>query len=416
MLGKINLSGGVDINGIINEYKVNAGQTIKAGDFVEFVNNLGTDTQLQNLVINELKAVALAENKVFITYTSDSDYTTYLYGVICSINNNTITYSTPTLLASNISNIKSIVLIEENKVMIIYDSYGVICTINNTNITLGTAVNISSGSLSSSVLVDDNKVLVTYTNNSKLYGVICTINETTITTGTPTELVSNNNLQTKVESIALQTNKIFISYRIYENSKNDMYGFICTINNSIITVGISIKINSVDNQGVGFSLAKITNNKIFIAHGNSSLYGIVCTINENTITKGTDTLLSYIDYSGIVISTLLITNNKVAILHSQSSDYYLYQMLCNITDTNIIIEKDEILNNAKNTGSIISTVLINTNAILIVHSSYINNYSDYYLYSVVEELYKLQKVRTGINGIAKEDGTAGDIIEIYEPN
>ena len=85
---------GITPNGIIESYYAYAGENISAGDFVQFINGAGetidygtsVDTQV-NTGKNTSKimsAAELSDNRVFITYGNDS---TYLYGVIITINN-----------------------------------------------------------------------------------------------------------------------------------------------------------------------------------------------------------------------------------------------------------------------------------------------------------------------------------------
>lgn len=84
MVGKIN-TGGLNIRGIVEEYKVAAGENVRAGDFVEFVNNYD-DTFLSNNIYHKaISAVTLNENKVFIAYLTHSD-NYEIHGIVYEIN------------------------------------------------------------------------------------------------------------------------------------------------------------------------------------------------------------------------------------------------------------------------------------------------------------------------------------------
>lgn len=82
--------GGLDINGIIEEYQVLAGENINAGDFVEFITNTYKAlNSSSNSCNNGPSCILLENNKVFIAHTYGSS--DYLYGTIFFNN----TYATP---------------------------------------------------------------------------------------------------------------------------------------------------------------------------------------------------------------------------------------------------------------------------------------------------------------------------------
>ena len=87
------ISNGIKINGIIEDYYAYAGENISAGDFVEFVNGIASktnygesaDTQLctANYTGEVISAIALDENRVFIAHSYATDR--HLYGIVCMI-------------------------------------------------------------------------------------------------------------------------------------------------------------------------------------------------------------------------------------------------------------------------------------------------------------------------------------------
>ena len=100
--------GGMSINGIIQDYYAYAGENISAGDLVEYVNGIARETNYGESVDTQLSsetktgevisAVTLDENRVFISHSYGSDY--YLYGLVVTVNGNTITCGTDTQLSS----------------------------------------------------------------------------------------------------------------------------------------------------------------------------------------------------------------------------------------------------------------------------------------------------------------------------
>lgn len=141
VLGKS--GGGLNIQGIIEEYT--ASGNISAGDFVNYIQNLGTDTSLSSTKYYgyNISAVALSQNKVFIAHGSRSSNNKYLNGIICTISNNTISYGNVTSISSaDYAGISiSAVALSEDKVFIAHSSggsgtgadtslAGIVCTIN----------------------------------------------------------------------------------------------------------------------------------------------------------------------------------------------------------------------------------------------------------------------------------------------
>ena len=105
----IGVKGGLDINGLIENYYVYAGEKVSAGDFVEFVNGVASQTTKtsEDTAINNtdsrpsevISAVELSENRVFIAHNKDtSNY--YLCGVVCTIENEKIIVGTDTQLST----------------------------------------------------------------------------------------------------------------------------------------------------------------------------------------------------------------------------------------------------------------------------------------------------------------------------
>ena len=87
----------------------------------------------------------MSTNKIFIAYREYKNSTYSLYGIVCTINNSSITKGTNTLINSSSSIDFYSLAIEtllENKVLITYkssiqqgDLCGIVCNINGTTIT-----------------------------------------------------------------------------------------------------------------------------------------------------------------------------------------------------------------------------------------------------------------------------------------
>lgn len=175
----------------------------------------------------------------------------------------------------------------------------------------------------------------------------------------------------------LKINGIIEDYYVYagENiSAGDFVEFVKGIASGTIETSVDTAIGEETYAGYNvISVCKLSENKVFIAHGNDSgnskLYGIVCVIDGATITCGTDTLLSSTSYSGYHISAVVLSDNKVFIAHSQGSDYYLYGMVCTISGTTIAAGTDTQLSSTTYTGRAISLDKITPNKVFISHEN-----------------------------------------------
>jgi len=221
--------------------------------------------------------------------------------------------------------------VANNKVLITYDAnnkaMGLVCTINETTITTGTSVLLNnedySGNYMSVVALSENKVCVVF-NYRSFSAVVCTINGTVITVNTITQLGTAGR-GSSVSAIKLAENKIFIV-----NSSNvEFYGTVCEINETAITAGTSVLLNSESFSGIPISLTALSENMVFIAYAkentNFLLYGMTCNIDGITVTKERDKQLSTQNYSGRFISAVAISENMVFIAHSiDSTNFLLY--------------------------------------------------------------------------------------------
>ena len=186
---------GFKINGIIEDYYAYAGENISAGDFVEFINGVASQTietssakeiSNQKYSAYSTSAVALDNNRVFIAHCIDSS-NYYLYGIVCTIDGATVTAGTDTQLsAESLAGYTiSTVLLKDGKVFIAHDYgegnhylYGMVCTINGTTITAGTDTSIYASSYGgyriSTELLPSGEVFIAHSGNGTNYNLYYT--------------------------------------------------------------------------------------------------------------------------------------------------------------------------------------------------------------------------------------------------
>ena len=205
--------GGMSINGIIKDYYAYAGENISAGDLVEYVTGVarrtvyGTsvDTDLsQNATYSGqyISAVTLDENRVFIAYGSGST-NTYLNAIIVTIDGATITKGESVRISSDdyAGRTISTVKMTNGNVFVAHSYnvsklYGVVCKINDTTITAGEDTLIVNDNYAysemSAEILDDNRIFIAHSRdiNYYLYGIIVTISDTTISKGSDYRIAS----------------------------------------------------------------------------------------------------------------------------------------------------------------------------------------------------------------------------------
>lgn len=432
MIGEIGLSKkGMDIDGIIEEYKVASGGNVSAGDFVSFfesfVKNASTP-MLYDTTQNDNTtrcAVALDDKRVFIAFGYNK-----LYGVICTINNGEIELGTITVLSTvNQAGRKiSAVKLSNNKIFIAH-SYvsvndywlnGMVCTINGITITVNEDKlldhDAKASSCISAVALSSSKVFIAHTNSSSknLYGTICTISENLITKETSRALGTSpvNQVSNSVCAVKLSNNKIFVAF-----DYSIVNAIVCKISGNTIEAPASAltELNS-DTTSKNISVTVLDSQKVFITYNrtkNQNLYGMICTINDITITVDEDKCISSIRSSGTYISTTLLNDTEVIIIHSYEQSYYLSAIICKIEANTSTILENVLLSESNNCAMALSAVKLDNKNTFIICGISANTIG--LIFGKVKFVNKIAN-NDKIFGIAKTSGIANEIVEVYTPN
>ena len=438
---------GIDINGIIKNYYVYAGENISAGDLVEYINGISStttetsvDTQLSSTDYagDVISAVQLDNSRIFIAHSYSADY--YLYGIVVTINGTTITAGTDTQLSTTYTARSiSTQLLSNGNIFIAHDSgysnyylYGMIVSINGNTISAGAdnklnANTSTTGATISTQLLQNGNVFIAHSFTSyRLYGMIASINGNSISPGTDTRLSGTNNSGSTISTQLLQNGNVFIAHSY--DSNYYLYGIVCFINGTTITTGNDMEIEKTTpySGSKDISTVVLPNNNIFIAHrstGQAYLYGIVCTINGSLVfVNGTDTIINDSEtYTGFKISAVALDDTRVFIIHSYSSSRYLYAVIVTINGTTVTVGTDTQLNAETYSGNKISSLLLQNGTIFTAHS-YSSNYNLYAQIfgideanniptnNVVVPTYETQVRKTTtpqFDGVAKTSGVGG---------
>lgn len=383
-------SSGLDINGLIEDYYVYAGESVNAGDFVEFINGIASQTKeisedTSILAIDYygcvLSAVKLSDNRVFIAHgkTEALSSSSHLRGIVCAINGVTITYGADTLLTSSNTwnagfTIETVVL-ENGNVFIAYDYgsdhyvYGALCSVEGTTIT-----RITQKKIGSKVNTSD-EITITYLGDNRVFllssrkGSVCTIGDSSITAGTEVNIASNLGMTYANDSVLLPDGNVFCAY---SKQGQSLYGMVVKINGTTVSEGTNTEIHSAAaNIARKMAIVLLENNRVFIAYNSTNSYSLlarVCSISGTAITPGTSVSLES-GYAGYRISAVKLDNEKVFIAHSSTNNFYLKARICTVTDLTITdggsISIDD---STKNAGLTIGSALLENGTIFVAHS------------------------------------------------
>ena len=422
--GKIPLSieipSGIEVNGLIKEYQVFAGENISAGDFVEYINNVYKE--LNSSVGSSYKTpscILLEENKVFIAHSYSSS--SYLYGTIVEINGLEMTPTTTQLnsIGNSCYRNPSCILLEANKVFIAHSYsgdmylYGTIVEIDGTTMTpTTTQLSPTTGmcyNAPSCILLEENKVFIAhaYSGTTYLYGTIVEINGTEMTATTTQLSSSGNSCYRNPSCILLEQNKVFIATAY--SSTSYLCGTIVEIDGTTMTATLKVLNKERTSEG-NWACILLKNNKVLIIYATGSYpHGTIVEIDGTTMTA-TTTKLSNV-YSTRFCGFLL-EENKVFIAHDYTNDGYLHSTIVEIDGTTMTATTNTLISVSSISYNGPSCILLEENKVFIAHSRDYNRY----LYGTIYVGDKVKPYETKIFGVAKTTGVGGDTIQVYVPN
>lgn len=230
----------------------------------------------------------------------------------------------------------------------------------------------SADKYTAATALDDSRVFIAYgadASNTYIYGAVCTINGSTITVGSAAQLSMYGDASPQYLSVAaLSDEAVFVAHRYGDH----LWGVACSINGTTITPGTDIKLST------GFeeyyyhdtSVVALDASTVFIAHRNgTALDGMVCTINGTTISPGTDTHISTVAYSFAHASAVLVGAYKVFIAHKGSSDNELNGVVCTISGTTITVGTDITIASGTYVSSHASAVRLTDDKVFVAHNN-----------------------------------------------
>lgn len=420
MNGKVNKTGGGNcaIKGIVEEAKARG--IITAGDFVELIKQktdesgtYGEDTLLYNTATKNYEAVLLSENRVAIGSIKNSG-SSALYVIVCEFDGMTINVVNSKMLCStnNSSNINfSICALNENKFCVLWQqgdgnlSY-YICEVIDNEIAdySGTAIYDATVQVSckkSFISLSENRILGICLISNFVNIVIFSINNNTVELENKYLLKDQKGLLSQLKKIS-NDRILAMIYSRDSSAKWDYY--LITVEQDAIVINDKKEFNctSIGTSEIHCTSLKLDYNKFILFYSNVyKIFATIININADTINDTfTETLIYDETYCGTAISSILIDSNNLILLHSKSLNCYLYSLQCNIREDVITISTDTQISAMQNSGLSISNVANEMGLAFIAHSYSTNNYMYGMMYDPkIEKL--AQKVKNKQSTIAR---------------
>lgn len=447
-------SGGLAINGVIEQYKVNAGATVNAGDFVEFVNKWGSNNIFDDTsMVSYASACKLGTNSVFVAYRYYDGSIYHLMGKILILEGTTITVGEGATIDSSVSGFPiHPTALTDSKVFLAYRYYdgsayylmGNICTIEGMSITVGTATTFESSDNSSSysykgfTALTDSKVFVAYSRYDGttyyLMGSVCTIDGTQITKVAEVTIESGSSSYYPISPVALTDSKVFLLAA-------DIC-YVCSIVGSSIVVGNKGNSRGTydsDGKAVCRSVVALSNSKVLTTYQSHRSYynyylrARVHTIDGTTITTGSEQTLassphSYDDeYFVDAPSIVALTDSKVFATYQfrsrSSPTYSVYGIVSTINGTSLSNGTSVLLCSSSTSYSSTPVVAFSDDSVFVLCCGAISTYIGA---TVEDKTITVNTESEGIGtyiqpatsrlhnvGIAATSGTEGETVDVY---
>lgn len=387
----IGVKGGLKLNDVIEEFKyVYKGQEITAGDFVEFVNGVSSQTTTIKTTSNTtfhdkevlyISAVKLNDNSVFVAY---SDGESIQFGTrVLTINDENITVGTEYIMGNAPYDI-STTLVSANKVAICfannsdYKTSAIIAVIDGTTISFGTSLVFGTGTSSYGdnttqiEALDETKLLASWirlrtsASTSSSYGLkacVLTLNGTTLTANTTLNIQTSR--QTNQSLCKLSSSRALISYGDRDATTGSSR--VLTISGTSVSTSSKYDFSTVSVSSKTSCL--ISSDKVLIIYMRTSSIGyasVIATISpSNTITFGSTYTIDN-SYTVYPKSSCLVETNKILVSFNENGTNNCLQIL-NVSGTSVISNGDKYLLGAGKYH--IDTVLMQENRVVTIYNS-----------------------------------------------
>ncbi len=444
--------GGAKVEALIKDYVIAAGQNIKAGDLVEFVNEKVVKAEPKwhgenfkasvKKVFNQgntyyISATQMSEDRVLVVYRDGSN-SNYGTAIVIGLEGLTVTLGSPVVFndAGTIHN--DLVRLNEERVVVTYrdqgnrngssDNYNgkaQVLTIEGLKVTSGQAVVFNSGSTNyiSAVGLDEERLVVTYRDDSNSYygtAVILTVSGQTLSVGS--KVVFNSGDCYYMSAVGLDEERLVVTYSDYSNS---YYGtaVILTVSGQTISVGGKVVFNSGSTYYM--SAVGLDEERLVVAYQDSSNshYGtaVILTVSGQTLRVGSEVVFNAKDSSSndmrtYYISLSPLSHDQVMVCYENgqyngsSWSHTGESRVLKVVGTSMTCGQPHIFNPAygnSQTTSYIQTLGLSIGKALVLYQDYANGYN---YYGTGKFLYAENTAK----GLALQKGVGGETKKFYD--
>lgn len=417
---------GVSINGIVKQYKVNAGETVNAGDFVEFVRKYDNN-EFTNVIPSTLLVKRIDSNRVMVVYHVSSSQ-----GYVCVLRfeGASIEIGKAVSLAIGSSSPSALEVVSTSRAVVSYSfgEYFKSIFFDDLAITqIGAAFNFSDDDANNwsacyeLIRIDDNKFIAWkyyswYGSGSELIQKFTVNDDGTISRNLSYKWGSSKrNVQS---SCLINENTILCFDSSYNSSskKYTLYARTFSINNDeVLTSYFTVATNRASGS---MKFIKISDKQGILIANMSTVY--IINFAEG-LSVSNSISLSSINGSHSTIGLGLLSENKVLMISGASSK--TYGVVLEVVDNNLIVGEQVVIDNlatsisfvipfsessalamykGSSSNGICKTLEINGNEVAVFD---MNETNGTYIQPGV--------TRYGEVGIAKTAGNEGELVDVY---
>lgn len=350
---------GFDINGIIEEYYVYAGDNISAGDFVNFVEGIanrtiteGVSVDTSEFLINTItrdyayrhQALLLSDQKRIVLTHS---YSSNIYVCVLLVENGVISMvsGSDKLMFSNQREATAMVEVENDRILFIgpsntsYNVVAMVGTIGSDNkITFGGSATISTTSYGAPKAhkIGPNKVFIAYggKSGSNAGAVVATVTDANgVSLGERTEFPVT---ATCLSTVKLNDNQILVTL----DCENHI-AYYCNINDTTITTSGGANLNTKPSCWVAKTILLNPTTALYLFDDESTddwpLVGQILTLGT-TISAGEVFTVDPTQYAGNALEVVQLMNGKMVICVGVYGDdgCYINVIVCDYVDNALV--------------------------------------------------------------------------------
>ena len=424
----------LEINGVVEQYKVCAGSTVNAGDFVEFLNTFGESA------VSYISACKLDDSHVFVAYNSSTDKSGC--AVVLTLDGTSVTVGEAKRFASTTISYVSAVALSDGKVVVAYTDSSMylkstLFTVSSDAVTVETTSTLRTTTTWNVVArkLSANKALILCCTYYAAYedfqysalACVVTVSGTSMSSGGINLIRTHTTYY--MNPIVMSETKVLLIYNPFVNGVNARISLL-TVRGNSVTMDSTWETELPRNTAI--VSAQLSENRVLVAthKGSNTLVLGVVTVDDTTITVGSVTEVNLNIAKHIAAlsesTAMLVTQN----VHQENNTYTtlpgLVVSLLTVEDTTVTVHHITTLDEDGSFGNGGGLVVMPNNNVLALYTKkamgvfQMLTVDDTDVTSnalvVNEGLYvkpittRYKRTRTGI---AATSGAEGDTVSVY---